>query len=102
MKDVYLSGLEWTKTHDDMGGVMGNLVFKDNVAYEDYEKLLKSGYFVLCDNDYITNLQQENERLKETIDKSLDMLIVVYGGNDEYYVKTIKRARNILRNGGRT
>lgn len=68
MKDVYLSGLEWTKTHGDMGGVMGNVVFKDSMAYEDYEKLLKSGYFVLCNKDYITNLQQENKEWEMIFD----------------------------------
>lgn len=58
IKEIYLSNLEWTKTHDNMGGVMGNTVFKDNMSYEEYQKLLKSGYFVLCDKDYITNLQE--------------------------------------------
>lgn len=49
---------------------------------------------------FIINLQQENERLKDNQLKALDILIVVYGGNDEYYVKTIEKARNILQNGG--
>lgn len=65
IKEIYLSNLEWTKTHDNIGGVMGNVVFKDNMSYETYQKLLKSGYFVLCDKDYITNLQEENKRLEE-------------------------------------
>lgn len=64
IKEIYLSNLEWTKTHDNMGGVMGNIVFKDNMSYEEYQKLFKSGYFVLCDKDYITYLQEENEKLK--------------------------------------
>lgn len=107
IKEIYLSNLEWTKTHDNIGGVMGNLIFKDNIPYEEYEMLLKSCYFVLCNKDYITNLQQEinkltaesteweskyydlqqeNERLKEQINviKKLDrmrfnMLISHYG-----------------------
>ena len=64
IKEIYLSNLEWTKTHDndikvndDMGGVIGNIVFKDNMSYEEFQKLFKSGYFILCDKDYITNLQ---------------------------------------------
>jgi len=72
IKEIYLSNLEWSKTHDndikvndDMGGVMGNIVFKDNMPYEEFQKLFKNGYFILCDKDYITNLQEENKRLKE-------------------------------------
>lgn len=62
IKEVYLSGLEWTETnYDNMGGVMGNIVFKDNMSYEEYQKLTE-GFFILCDKDYITNLQQENEK----------------------------------------
>lgn len=69
IKEIYLSNLEWTKTHDNMGGVMGNLIFKDNFAYEDFQKLLKSGYFILCDKDYITNLEEEKDKYKNVIDK---------------------------------
>jgi FtsZ-binding cell division protein ZapB len=80
IKEIYLSNLEWTKTHDNMGGVMGNLIFKDNIPYEEYEKLLKSGYFILCNKDYITNLQQEIEKLNE--DKR-GMLVQLYKANDD-------------------
>ena len=62
IKEIYLSNLEWTKTHDNMGGVMGNLIFKDNFAFEDFQKLFKPNYFILCDKDYITNLQEELDR----------------------------------------
>ena len=65
--EVYLSDLEWTKTHDNMGGVMGNIVFKDVMSYEEYRKLLKTTYFTLCDKDYITNIEQVNERLRNHI-----------------------------------
>lgn len=65
IKEIYLSNLEWTKTHDNIGGVMGNVVFKDNMPYEAYQKLLKSGYFVLCDKDYITNLQELCDKYEE-------------------------------------
>lgn len=103
MREVYLSGLEWTKTHGGMGGVMGNVIFKDNMTYEDYETLLKSGYFVLCSKDYITNLQQdtemyaqlkdeyeeeikdlqqENERLKE-ISKKMHLWIFLHSGDEQ-------------------
>lgn len=64
IKEIYLSNLEWTKTHDNMGGVIGNVIFKDNISYEEYNKLFKSGYFILCDKDYITNLEEENKFLK--------------------------------------
>jgi hypothetical protein len=74
IKEIYLSNLEWTKTHDNMGGVMGNIVFKDNMSYEKYQNLLKSGYFGLCDKDYITNLEQENEKKDKIIEKTRKML----------------------------
>lgn len=67
IKEIYFSNLEWIKTHDNMGGVMGNVIFKDNISYEEYNKLFKSVYFVLCDKDYITNLQEENEDLKDRL-----------------------------------
>ena len=42
-------------------------------------------------------LMEKLEQLQQRIDKAIDILIVVYGGNDEYYVKTIEKARNILK-----
>lgn len=74
IREIYLSGLEWAKTHDNMGGVMGNIVFKDNMSYEEYQKLLKTTYFTLCDKDYIINLQQENERANQYIDFYKDLV----------------------------
>lgn len=68
IQEIYLSNLKWTKTHDNIGGVMGNVVFKNNMSYEKYQDLLKNGYFVLCDKDYITNLEQENERLNKSLE----------------------------------
>lgn len=68
IKEIYFSNLEWTKTHDNMGGVMGNIIFKNNMSYEEYNKLFKSCYFILCNKDYITNLQTENERLCNILD----------------------------------
>ena len=76
-KEIYLSNLEWIKTHDDIGGVMGNLIFKDNMSYEEYKELAKSGYFVLCNKDYITNLQQDTEmyaQLKDEYEEEIDKL----------------------------
>ena len=72
IKEIKFSNLEWIKTHDNMGGVMGNVIFKDNISYEEYNKLSKSAYFksvyfILCDKDYITNLQEENEDLKDRL-----------------------------------
>ena len=53
---------------------------------EKYTQLLEDGELF----SYINDLQQR-------IDKAIDILIVVYGGNDEYYIKTIEKARNILK-----
>lgn len=72
--EVYLSDLEWTKTHNNMGGVMGNAVFKDVMPYEEYRKLLKTTYFTLCDKDYITNLQKENEDYKSKVEKAIKLI----------------------------
>ena len=78
IKEIYLSNLEWIKAHDDIGGVKGNLIFKDNMSCEEYKKLVKSVYFILCNKDYITNLQQENERLKDTLAKIKDLNTMQY------------------------
>lgn len=67
IKEIYFSNLKWTKIHDNIGGVMGNVVFKQTMSYEDYQKLLKNGYFVLCNKDYITNLQEELESKNKEI-----------------------------------
>lgn len=86
-------------------------IFKFFYCSEDEESFTLNDYLELENKVY--DLQQEIEKLNddkrgmlvqlykanETIDKALDMLIVVYGGNDEYYVKTIEKARNILQKG---
>ena len=68
IREIYLSNLEWTRVHDNIGGVMGNIVFKDAMPYEEYQKLLKTTYFTLCDKDYTTNVEQESERLKNDVE----------------------------------
>ena len=86
--EIYLSNLEWTKTHDNMGGVMGNVVFKNSMSYEEYDKLYKNCYFILCDKDYITNLQESEsyyygqyKDYKQRNDKAIDKIqyIIDYG-----------------------
>ena len=47
----------------------------------------------------IDKLQQENKQLKEIIDKAIDMCIVVYGGNDDYYVNRLKNIKKELEKG---
>ena len=74
IREIYLSDLEWTKTHDNMGGAMGNIVFKDNMSYEEYQELFKTTYFTLCDKDYITNLQKENEDYKSRVEKTIELV----------------------------
>lgn len=78
IREVYLSDLEWTKTHNNMGGVMGNAVFKDNMPYEEYRKLLKTTYFTLCDKSYITNLQKENEDYKSRVEKAIKDIVFCF------------------------
>ena len=64
-KEVYLSNLEWTKTHDNIGGVMGNVVFKDNISYEEYEKLFDTVYYILTKKDEIETLTKRNKEIYE-------------------------------------
>ena len=64
IKEIYLSNLEWTKTHDNMGGVNGNITFKNSISLKEFEKILENTYVILCDKDYITNLQEEVEDLR--------------------------------------
>ena len=84
IKEIYLSDLEWTKTHDNIGGVMGNLIFKDNMPYEEYQELFKTTYFVLCNKDYITNLQKENNHKDKLIDIANAGISNLQQENDNY------------------
>ena len=61
IKEIYLSNLEWFKTQDDIGVVNGNITFKNSMSLKEFEKILDNTYVMLCDKDYITNLQ-ENAR----------------------------------------
>ena len=61
IKEIYLSNLEWFKTQDDMGVVNGNIIFKNSISLKELEKIVENTYVILCDKDYITNLQ-ENAR----------------------------------------
>lgn len=87
-KKVYLINLEWTQTHDNVGGVKGEFVLSDNITYEEYEKLIKNTYFYLNNSD----LQQENKQLKERIDKA----IYAYENfmSDEYILEILKGDSN--------
>ena len=65
IKEIYLSNLEWAKTHDNIGVVRANAIFKKGISHEEFLKLFESNYFILCNKDYITNLQEENIKLKQ-------------------------------------
>lgn len=87
VKEIYLTNLKWIKNHDNMGGVICNLIFKDNMSYDDYQKLFKTTYFVLCNKDYITSLEKENKRLNnitEELEKDIDLELYKTRTNDEY------------------
>lgn len=66
-KKVYLSALEWTKTHNDVGGVKGNIIFYDSMSYEDYNKILNSGAFVLKSIEKQENVSKEQELALEGV-----------------------------------
>lgn len=107
IKEIYFSNLEWTKTHDNMGGVMGNIIFKNNMSYEEYNKLFKSCYFILCNKDYITNLQTENEKLKNELEQQnietgleierLNKEIGILKLNSQHLVKYNDELENIIK-----
>ena len=113
IKEIYLSNLEWTKIYDNMGGVMGNTVFKDSISYEEYQKLFKSNYFVLCNKDYITNLQQcycnrtdcsgrikdskKYDSLQQRIDKAIEYINENYPTSTINYQEDKYKLLNILK-----
>ena len=66
-KKVYLSNLEWVKTHDNMGGVKAEIVFNDNMTYDEYKELHDKTYYVLTD----TNLEEKWNNLRNDIEKEL-------------------------------
>ena len=74
-KKVYLSDLEWTKTHDNMGGVKANIVFNDNMTYDEYKELHDKTYYVLTD----TNLEEKWNNLRNDIDKVIKTLETLKG-----------------------
>ena len=63
-KQVYLSNLEWKKTHDNMGGVKASLIFKDNMSYEEYKELCKKIFFILNNVDLQTRWNSLREWLE--------------------------------------
>jgi len=65
-RKVYLSDLEWTQMHDDIGGVKGKLIFFDSISYEEYIKLSNSGCFLLTTVDSCKQQQR--------IDKAIEIL----------------------------
>ena len=48
--------------------------------------------------DYITNLQQENQKYKEVIDK-INLIIkgIAYGGNEDYYMENFSKINELLK-----
>ena len=88
IKEIYLSNLEWTKTHDNMGGVMGNVVFKDNISYEEYEKLINNVYCILTKKDEIETLTKRNKEIYEGFMATTEELCET--------TKEVERLNNIL------
>ena len=68
LKRYYFTEIEWIKTSHNFGIVTGNITFIDSFSRENYEKMFRNKYFILCDEDYITNLQEENKKLKDDKD----------------------------------
>lgn len=64
-KQVYLSNLEWIKTHDNMGGVKAEIVFKDNMTYDEYKELHDKTYYVLTDTNLENNIDKALKKLNK-------------------------------------
>lgn len=71
-KKVYLSNLEWVKTHDNMGGVKAEIVFKDTMTYDEYKELLDKTYYVLTDTNLENNIDKAIEYNQEIVDNYLE------------------------------
>lgn len=79
-KKVYLSNLEWVNTHNNMGGVKADIVFKDSMTYDEYKELHDKTYCVLTD----TNLEEKWNNLKKCRDKALKKLNKYRNRKDHY------------------
>ena len=54
-EEVYLQNIVFKKTYDDKGCVMGEIVFKNAMTYEEFENILDERYFVLTDKQLQNN-----------------------------------------------
>lgn len=63
-EEVYFSNLDWIKTHDDIGGVRGTVIFKNNMTYEDYKEISHKTYLLLEESQ-----QKEIEILNNIINE---------------------------------
>lgn len=59
-EEIYLSNLDWVNTHDNMGGVIGHIIFKNAMTHEKFEKIISKSYLLLEKGQ-----QEEIERLNK-------------------------------------
>ena len=87
-KKVYLSDPEWTKTHDNLGGVKADIVFDNPMEYEEYDKefndMENGRYYYLTDKDYksIVDKLKEIVKNKKSIDVEASMEYLLLDDKD--------------------
>ena len=62
--EVYLQDLTYERVHDNVGCVIGEIIFKNSMTYDEFTNILDKRYFTLSDN-----LQQENNQPKEELER---------------------------------
>lgn len=101
-KKVYLCNLEWTNlmkghktngTPDFLGkgGVKANIVFINNMSFEEFRKISDNTYFYLTDEDYKSKIEEIKEYCEEIESRSIDYT------DDDYDLGQDSVARDILR-----
>lgn len=105
IKEIYISSTDWVHTHDNMGGVKADIVFKENMSEEEYKKMAYTN-LIICNKDYIINLQEENKKLRmrnDMLRKDIDSFIadnkVDYKSRCEKAIEYIKDNINTYTNG---
>ena len=89
-EEVYFTNLDWYKTHDNMGGVVGTFVFKNNMTYEEYKDIQRKMYLLLEESQ-----QEEIDRLNRIIKQAIEYIENSMSGswslNEEYEVVSMNK-----------
>ena len=74
--EVYLTNFEWNKIEDNLGGVTGNIVLKNSISHEEFEKLINKKYLLLEEKQdkKIIELQETIRKANNNIIKDISMI----------------------------